>query len=181
MGSIAETQTSFQRPPQIGWPPLDEAAAAMAIIRADAEIEMCASLLADPWRAMPFAHSEGFTIGLLAQDDLRIMATAIESAGEQHARHEQCLTLIRDRLQFAGWWDDAAPIAPPFCSRWCAENLSKLSKMEYFCRTTISRNIARLKDIARRQEESRKHIAAAMAALTGEDFTPVMPKVRAAA
>lgn len=169
-----------------GWPALDEAAVKLATIRIDAEIELVASLLASPILTVPFARDEGYAAGMIGQDDLRIIAQVIERyRAEVEAKQErrECALVIQEALQQAGHWDDAAPLAPPFSSMWCKENLAKLKSLQYYCRQTIRQNIARLKDIIRRQEQAEQHIAAAMAALTGEEIPTrfVLWNARAAA
>lgn len=148
---------------------IHDAAVQLAAERQAAEVELVASIICEPLRTMPVARQCAVTPALFTEDDLRIIFCGA-AVGAEHAKPKDVIRwLLTNGLKQAGHWDERAPIAPPFGSRWCDENLSLLRGMYFFSPSSIKRNAERLKALARRQKEAAQHLRHAVALLDGRE------------
>lgn len=139
---------------------LGDLASQMAHRRNNAEIELTASMVCDPRRAVPIVAAIGINAKSFSEEDLMTIASvaiAVAQHREELTRDEH-LELTAQTLKARGWWDDQAPLAPPFSSRWCQENLRKLFGLEYFCRTTIARNARRVLAMEEMRRQAAVHL-----------------------
>jgi len=124
----------------------------------EAETELVASIFCDPVRSVPIVRDLGIRISFFKEEDLRILAAASFVAADRQLTKDRLLRLASRLLKSDGWWDDNAPVAPPFSCRWSAGNLQILANTEFFCRPVLHRNARNLIDLLTRKAEVRAHL-----------------------
>ena len=137
-----------------------ELAAIMAERSHIAELDVVASLICNPVQTVPIAMASGFTVDAIDAPDLRIVAAVVVAAAHHpdEFSDEEFFELLAKSLRERGWWDDLAPVAPPFGCRWNRANLKKLCGLEYPCRATIARNVRRLSRLNDLKQSAARHL-----------------------
>lgn len=144
---------------------LDEAAVALAVAIARAEVEVVASELADPSLLVGVAEAEGVTAASFSHEDLKIIHVAADVA--RHLPRVNVLKLARQALRDARYWNPRGPFGTG--SQWSDETLAQLADSYPISTVAVRANVRNLLALNRRWAMAEDLLARFRAALTGDD------------
>lgn len=158
-------RTTYAAPPFMRSDRHYELAAQIAQLRGKLELELVALAGCDPIHGSRLLRDCGVTASLFAAEDVRIIALAIDLAGERGI--EKTAKVARLGLRYHGYWDETDTRTFTRGPLWSDFSLSGLLTSRFYSPTIIRIYAEKLRKIAQRERIAAACEQRAIAALEG--------------
>lgn len=158
-------RTTYAAPPFIRSDRHYELATQIAELRGKLELELVALAGCDPIHGSRLLRDCGVTTDLYAAEDVRIIALAIDLAGERGI--EKTAKVARLALRYFGYWDESDTRTFTRGPLWSDFSLSGLMNSRFYSPTMIRIYAEKLRKIAQRERIAAACERRALAALEG--------------
>lgn len=150
------------------------------------ELDCVAMIVANPVKGARTAGRVGFKLDLLKRDDLRLIAGAVRDliaaklvTNDTRVDRRRVFWAARHELKAAKFWDDMQPTGNLGSMLWSNRTLYAYLRTWFYSEGMIARTVARLADMARREQAIAAHQAAVVELMTVSN-EPAIPAERAA-